>query len=187
MLNCNDEVALADCPAMDIQTEFDLEREAQKAQPRPEPQPNHTRKILKRIVELDKKKKANKKESNEINEELSRLKEECKDLFIELGVDSMRTQDRTIYLNKQIYAGAADGVGKLDVVEELKRLDLSGHISFNTQSLSGYTRERAQEVPEFVNDKGDIIADVEQILAILPGRLKDLLKISEVIDIKVRK
>lgn len=170
---------------MNMAEEFNGEEEKQEVAP----QLNSERiqKLLAEIVDLDTEKKSKNKRVDEINERLAVLKEQCRDLFIELGVDSLKAHGRTVYLAKQLWVGSADDVDKVAVVDELKVLGLSGHISFNTQSLSGYTRELAKDHEEFCNDRGEITASPEEILTILPGKLKNLLKVTEKIDIKIRK
>lgn len=115
------------------------------------------------------------------------LKQACLDEFEELGVSSMSAKGKTLYIHRQIWAGTAEGQEKSAVIEELQSLGLNDFITFNTQALSGYVRETAKQHPELINEKGNLIADAAQILAVLPGELPKLCKVTEKIDLGIRK
>lgn len=131
-----------------------------------------------------------KKADNEAKKEkatLDVLKTDLMDEFEELGVTSMNAKGKTIYVHRQIWAGVADGKEKISVVKELQDLGLADFVTFNSQALSGYVRETAKEHSDLVDAKGDLVGDPAQILAVLPGELSRLCKVSETLDLRIRK
>ena len=142
--------------------------------------------VLYRCVSLSEEESRLKKELETVQEELKAIKEQVKNLFIEMGVKSMKA-GKTIYLNRQYWAGTAEGATSHEVSKALERLDLAQYVTYNHQSLSAYVREQAKQCSELIGSEGEIIATPEQILAILPEPLNKLLKVSEVIDIRVKK
>lgn len=126
-------------------------------------------------------------EAKEAKEEEDRLKELVKLGFEELGVSSMKYQGQTVYVHKQLWAGTGENATAFDVAQELHALNMQHMINFNTQSLSGYVRELAKDHPEFIDRYGTIVVEPEQILAVLPGRLPSLCKVTERVDLKIRK
>lgn len=139
------------------------------------------------LVEWDQTYKFHKAEMNRAKEVLDELKAACLIEFEQMGVDQMKTGGRTIYIAHQYWAGAAQDVSNALVAEELQRLGMQEHVSFNHQSLSAYVRELAREHPELVNARNEIIATPEEIVAVLPGKLSELCRVSDKIDLKVRK
>jgi hypothetical protein len=142
---------------------------------------------LARLVDLDNQKRGFEKRLDEIKEEISALKEFCKDQFIDMGVNSMRAHGKTIYLHQQLWTGVGEGVQSVAVADELRRLNLAQYVTVSTQGLSGYTRELARDNPELCDERGEITADPDEILATMPGQLPELLKIANKIDIKIKK
>lgn len=142
---------------------------------------------LARLIDLDTEKKRLKDRMDDIAAELANLKEFCMDQFAELGVTSMKAHGRTVYLSSMIWAGVGEGSTALQVADELKRLNLANFISINTQSLSGYTRELARDTQGMADARGNIIAEPDEILAVMPGNLPQLLKVTSKSDIKIRK
>ena len=118
---------------------------------------------------------------------LDSLKEVCKEGFENMGVSSMKTQGKTVYIARQFWAGTAEGLSASVVVDELKGLGLDEFVSYNHMSFSAYVRETAKQHPELVNDKGDLIGTPEQIVAVLPGNLANICKVTEKLDLKIRK
>lgn len=139
------------------------------------------------LIDSDKKYKAFKADMEKEKATLDGLKVECLDEFERMGVSSMKSKGRTIFLARQFWAAAAEGAEKLKVIDELRELGLGDFVSFNTQSLSGYVRETAKQHPDLVDAKGDLIGTPEQIVAILPGNLPQLCKVTEKMELKIRK
>lgn len=142
-------------------------------------------KLLALCIDLSSKEKAAKKVLKEISDQLKSVKEQVKDLFIDLGVKSMKTT-KTVYLNRQIWAGTAEGVSNYDVTKALEVLSLENHITYNHQLLSAYVREIIKEHPEWYGEDGEVIAEPEDIIAALPEPLNKLLKVTEIIDIRIK-
>lgn len=142
--------------------------------------------LLAECIRLDALKKAAKKELEQIEDELFIVKEQIKDLFAEMGVSSMRSGKKNLYLSKQIWAGINENVDKKQIADILASMDMADFITIGTQKLSGYVRERITEHPEFYNENGEITASPEDILAALPEPFNTMLRVSEKIDIRVR-
>jgi hypothetical protein len=143
--------------------------------------------LLAECIELNDKLKAAKKVVDDIDEKLSLVKERVKDLFIEMGVKSMKSGKQNVYLSKQIWAGIAVETPKDELANALVSADMQDYITCNSQKLSSYVREIALEHPEFYNSDGDMIASTEEIVAVLPEPFNNMIKVSEKIDIRIRK
>ncbi|MDQ5987790.1 MAG: hypothetical protein CSYNP_03536 [Syntrophus sp. SKADARSKE-3] len=142
---------------------------------------------LKLLVDLDTERKRLEKASKEIGERLKVLKDSCLEQFAIMSLKSVKAHKKTIYIQQQLWAGIGEDTDVPDLIDELRSLNLGQYAGVGTQAISGYIREHAFSNPEFLNEEGEIIADPEQILATLPSRLPQLLKITNKIDIKIRK
>jgi len=67
---------------------------------------------LAKVITLDTEKKAAQKVLDEITEKLNAAKEEVKTLFIDMGVNSMKSMGKNVYLHKQIWASVEDSIDK---------------------------------------------------------------------------
>ena len=99
----------------------------------------------------------------------------------------MKIKGRTVFIAHQFWAGNAEGTETNAIVNELKDLGLEEYVSYNHQSFSSYVRETAKSHPELVNNMGELIATPEEIIAVLPGKLGELCKVTDKIDLKIRK
>lgn len=142
--------------------------------------------LLAECIRLDAEKKQAKKELDRIEDELTLVKERIKDLFVEMGVSSMKSGKKNVYISKQIWAGVNEDVDKKQLADILASMDMADFITIGTQKLSGYVRERTTEHPEFYNENGDIIASPEEIVAALPEPFNTMLRVSERVDIRIR-
>jgi hypothetical protein len=142
---------------------------------------------MQKLVAAHKRKKALENELKEVGSEIEVLSEECREKFIQEGIQSMRVDGRTVYIYRQIFSGIAEGYGKPDVKGALEELGLDDLIGYNSQSLNAYVRELINAFPEFFNAEGSLVATEEQILEALPDPLKKTLRVSEKIDIRVKK
>jgi hypothetical protein len=140
--------------------------------------------LLEKYLELDAEVKASDAKTTKLKEERDELKKLVFSLFEKMGVRSLKSGSKSIYLLRQIWAGPKDTPH--EVVLALEAIGLDNIVNFNSTSLASYVREIARE-HGMVNDDGNIIADEEAILAVLPPQLKNVLKISEKIDVRVRK
>ena len=175
-----------DCVSMNMAEEFGDVRKDDPNMP-VETGEEDWRGMMERLIDLDTRKKALQKELNELTGEIQPLKQVLEDYFVQSGIESTRILNRTVYLHQQLYAGVADDAVAAEVAEELKSLNLSEFISVGTQALSAYIRDFVRDNPDFVNDKGNVVVPLEQILASLPGKLPELLKITNKTDIKIRR
>ena len=143
-------------------------------------------KLAKRLIELDTLADKLKIELKAAELEITAIKEVLQKQFVEDGVSSLAVDKKLIYLSSQIWAGTAENATNLQVVDALKAIGREDAISYNTQSVSGYVREIAKGYEDWVNKNNQIIATPEQILAVLPGGLSTLLKITRKTDVRVR-
>ncbi len=150
---------------------------------------NHmeSKQLFKRAIDLSKRKKELEDEIDQVKADLDDVKKRIQDIFLQMGVSSVKAEGRTLYTHRSIFAGAGEGATNLQISKALEKLSLENYVTFNHQSLSAYVREIAKENPEFVDKDGNITATSEQILAALPKPLNTLLKVSEKFDIKIRK
>ena len=142
--------------------------------------------LLSSFIKLDAEKKAAKKILENIETQISEMKEKIKDLFMELGVNSIKSNGKNIHIAKQIWAGITEDTQKEKLASALIALDMDDYISCNTQKLSSYVREIIQEHPEFVDSNGEVIASPEEIVAVLPEPFNTMVKVTEKVDIRVR-
>jgi hypothetical protein len=143
--------------------------------------------LLSLFVQLDAEKKATKKVLEEIEEKISKAKEQIKDLFVEMGVSSIKSNGKNIYIAKQIWAGINPEIDKSQLLEALVSANMQDFITCGTQKLSGYVREIIQEHPEFMDSDGNLIASPEEIAAALPESINSMVRVSETVDIRIRK
>lgn len=145
--------------------------------------------ILANCVRLSKEVADAKKKLDLLTDELKTVKEQVKDIFIQMGVKSIKA-GKTIYLARQIWAGTGPDSTNREVTKALEQLGLEDYITYNHQSMSAYVRELMKlsiiDHPEWIGEDGDVLATPEQIVAILPEPLNKLIKVTENIDIKVK-
>lgn len=142
--------------------------------------------MLATCIRLDSERKQAKKALEDIETEFDLVKERVKDAYIEMGVTSMRSGKKNVYLARQLWAGLDENVEKGNLADVLKEMNMADYISCNLMKLSSYVRELAKDNPDFVNLDGDIIAEAEDIVAALPEPLNRMVKVTEKIDIRVR-
>ena len=146
-----------------------------------------TKELLAEVIRLDAEKKAAKKVLDGIEERLNQVKESVKELFADLGVSSIKAEGHNVYLSKQIWAGISPDVERDALAGALIDSGMKDYITCNSTKLSSFVREIVQEHPEFLNSNGEIIASPEEIAAVLPGSLAQMVRVSEKIDIRIRK
>lgn len=142
---------------------------------------------VQQLVSAHKRKKGLEAELKEVGQEIAALSEVCLNRFIEEGTQSMRVDGRTVYLYRQIFPSIADGYSRQDVKHALETLGLDDLISYNSASLGSYVRELVNAVPDFFNNEGSLVATEAQIMEAFPDPIKDILRVSEKIDIRVKK
>lgn len=139
------------------------------------------------LIEVDALYRAHDKAAKVAKEKLDMLKVICLDGFEKMEVNQMKIKGRTVFIAHQFWAGNAEGTETNAIVNELKDLGLEEYVSYNHQSFSSYVRETAKSHPELVNNMGELIATPEEIIAVLPGKLGELCKVTDKIDLKIRK
>ena len=143
--------------------------------------------LLAECIRLDTEKKVTNKILDGIEEQLKECKERVKNLFIEMGVSSMKSGKKNVYIKKQIWGGIAEDVERDKLAEALIAADMDGYITCNATKLSSYVREIVQQHSEFMNADGDVTASPEEIAAALPEPFNTMFKVTEKIDIGIRK
>lgn len=143
--------------------------------------------LLADCIALDTEKKAAKKVLDDIEDRLAIAKEKVKDLFISMGVKSMKSNGKNVYISKTIWAGINGETERNQLADALIKANMEDYITCNTTKLSSYVREIIQEHPEFFDKEGEVVADPEKIAAVLPEPFNTMIRVSEKIDIRVRK
>lgn len=147
----------------------------------------NARDLLAECIRLDQEKREAKATLDVIEEQLKDIKEKVKDLFIEMGVKSMKADRKTVYISKEFWAGIGPDVEKDALADALVEADMADYITCNSQKLSSYVRETAKSHPELVGPDGEITASPEEIIAILPEPFNTMFKVTERVDIRIRK
>jgi len=136
---------------------------------------------LARFVEIEKARRELETRLEELKAERATLEEELLRQFQESGIDSMRVDGMTVYLKREIWAGAKDGDYER-ACRALREAGLDQYVQerFNTQSLSAYVREQARLL-------ADDTAGPDEILAVLPEPLRDAISVTEKFSLRTRK
>ena len=142
--------------------------------------------LLAKCIQLDLDKKEAKKKFEDLDAQLDSVKEKIKDVYINMGVSSMKSGKKNVYISKQLWGGVEEGIDKKQLADVLADMNMADFITIGSQKLSSYIREQAKEHPEFLNSEGDITASPEEIIAALPEPLNTMFKATEKIDIRIR-
>lgn len=134
-----------------------------------------TKTVVKPYVALVKKKLLLQQQLDDAKARLAELEPKIVEAFQDEGIQSTKIDDYTVYLNRQLWAGAADD--KQAMCDALKVFpdDTWSFLvkdNVNVQTLSARVRECE------MNEDG---------MPILPEALKDLIKVAEVFKIGARK
>lgn len=143
--------------------------------------------LLTQCIEVNDQLKEAKKVVEDLEEKMAALKEQVKTLFIEIGVKSLKIGKVNVYLSKQLWAGIVPEVSKEKLADALLAAKMEDYISCNAQKLSSYVREISQEHPEFFSKDGTLIATTDQIAAVLPEPFNEMVRVTEKVDIRIRK
>jgi len=127
---------------------------------------------IKKYVELADKKKRAEANIDEIKQQMKVLEEYLLDNMMKAGQQSANLDGHTVYVHRQLWASAANGAEALH-----EALEQTGHGELvepkvNSQRLSALVREFEQD---------------EEGMPILPGALKEAVKVSEKYSVRVRK
>ena len=135
------------------------------------------RRLLKYVTLADAKRKAT-TDLDKIKEEMAKLEEYLMDNMMSSGQQSVNINSHTVFLHRQLWSSAAT-----DTISLQEALINEGHGDLvekkvNSQRLSALVREYDQDTKCPKGDDG---------LPILPGELRDTVKITEKYGIRVRK
>jgi len=142
--------------------------------------------ILARVVDLNEQRKQMKAELDDIDKLYSEAKEQAKDVFIAMGVKSMKAAGKTVYIQRDIRTSLRADADRIILSEALIASDKASFITCNAQQISSYVKEVAREHPECLDEDGSIVADPDTILALLPEPFNQMFRIAETMDIRVR-
>lgn len=137
---------------------------------------------LQRFAELTERSKAIDIEQKGIKAELAELEPQIIEDMAEAGMQSANINNRTYYINRQLFAGAGSGFTKFDIIGALKASDLDDYVSetYNSQSLSAYVRS-------FAKENGNEDLSPEEIKNLLPEALRHVLYVGEQFRLGSRK
>lgn len=137
---------------------------------------------------------AKEKRKGELEDELKALKQDLDELselilpeMVDEGMQSTKIDGRTVYLQRDIFAGAIEG-DRAAVVDALQKANL-GHLvkeNYNDQTLKAYAREIAQEAEESCKVDGRLF-DEQAVQGALPEPLRAVLKVCFVHRLRSRK
>lgn len=106
--------------------------------------------LTKRLIDLTLRKRELDAESRKVGEVIDQIERELLDAWIDAGRQSERIDGVTVYIAKRTWATAREG-NRQAVVAALESLGMADMVTFNTQTLSAWFKERAEageEVPQ---------------------------------------
>ena len=126
---------------------------------------------LREYVRLKRRQKELDAELKALGQEIDQMQETLLETFAQDGVTSMTVDGSTVYLHRQLWAGAAEGITRDQMCEGLRETGLGHfvHEAFNTQTLSSWVRDLEREGEE------------------LPPDLEGLMALREVYQLRVRR
>jgi len=141
---------------------------------------------VRQFVNFEKRKRDLESELKFVAAQLDNLEQSLIPQFLNDGVNSLRIDNRLVYLAEEIYASPRNDRG--EVISALKRSDLGQYLSenYNTQSLKAFVREVAEEVRLRCQQQERLFTE-EEVRTALPAPLCDALKVSFVHSLRCRK
>jgi len=141
---------------------------------------------LKEFVALEKRRKELDSELKNIAARLDDLEQALVPQFLTDGVNSLRIDNRLVYLAQEIFASPLND--RSQVIAALKASELGQYVSenYNTQSLKAFVREVAEEARVRCQQEQRPLTE-EDVRHSLPAPLGDTLKISFVHSLRCRK
>jgi len=141
---------------------------------------------LKEFVALEKRKRDLDSELKSIAAQLEDLEQALVPQFLNDGVNSLRIDNRLVYLAQEIFASPLNDRG--EVIAALKASELGQYVSenYNTQSLKAFVREVAEDIRLRCQQEERLFTE-EEVRAALPAPLGNTLKISFVHSLRSRK
>jgi hypothetical protein len=143
---------------------------------------------LKQFLTLTAKKKAAKKDLEEIDAQLEKLDGELTKMFEQDGVNSMNVDGKTVYVHNQKWAGVLkEGKDATDeerarALQALRDAGMDDYIteSFNSKTLSSFVKEVLESAPL------EIQTDPKRWYEVLPPSFAGAIKVTEETSIRVR-
>ena len=145
-----------------------------------------TKVLLNKFLKLDQAIKRKEGEVEKMKEELGPVHDELLQRFQSEGTRSLSTQNgSTVYINRQLWASGSveDKSVMLAVLKEHPDTKDLVKENVNTQTLSGYVREKIEE--HF--GKEQTLKNETELLEALPIPLRTVLKITERFQLKARR
>ena len=145
-----------------------------------------TKVLLNKFLKLDQAIKRKEGEVEKMKEELGPVHDELLQRFQSEGTRSLSTQNgSTVYINRQLWASGSveDKSVMLAVLKEHPDTKDLVKENVNTQTLSGYVREKIEE--HF--GKEQTLKNETELLEALPLPLRTVLKITERFQLKARR
>lgn len=140
--------------------------------------------MLKRLVEIDKRRKELDAEAKQLNAERAQLEPGLITMLEQVGMDSASVDGRTIYIRRQLWARAAEG----DMAGLCRRLSedpILGNLiteTVNTSKLSAHFREQVEWKLTELGDLGQRQEVIEGIKAFYG----DVLELADAITLQTR-
>lgn len=141
--------------------------------------------VVSKVVELDAERKRLKSLLADVDAKLANAKAEAMPFYEQTGINSMKTNDKNVYLLRNIHV--VMGENRINAVEELMKLGMKHFVTINHQSFKAYVSELAREHGLTDHKEKKIIGTCEEIRDCLPGKLGNLLNITESFDLRVIK
>lgn len=141
---------------------------------------------LRRYIELERLEDHLDGELKDAKREKELLAENILNSYIQEGVQSMNVDGRTVYLNTELFAGAAAGAERPAVVEALKSSGFPELVKedYNANTLKGFVRERVRTVSDEMRARGEVLIDPADAL---PAQLRAVITVYEKRSIRSRK
>lgn len=116
-----------------------------------------------------------------LDAEIGGLNEALQEQFLLNDQQSARVAGVTVYLERQLWAGKAEGVKGGELAATLEELELEEFLTVNASTISSYVRELARAAT------GEDHPSADAALQALPAPLQRVLKVDERINIRGRR
>ncbi len=123
---------------------------------------------LKRLLELNARRKVIEAELKEINAESDQITQSVLDRWSEDGVTSMKVDGHTVYMRRSIYAKVLD---RDRIADAMREAGLASMLTPNTNTLSAWLREREENQEPLPQSLEGIVGTFERFaLGVRNGR-----------------
>lgn len=133
--------------------------------------------LFERFIKIEEEKIALEEKLKSVKAKRDDLADKIMSSFEKQGIDNIRINGRTVYIQRQIWAG--HNGDKQATCDAFKDAGLDEYISdnFNTQQISAYVREF----------EGDSVLTMDELLSKLPKQIQGAIKLTEKFQVKTRK